>query len=403
MIGGPAPDAAEPRKRRTEPPRTIVITCPTFEPGFRASGPVRSVKQIIDAAPAGLELLLVTRDRDLGDRRSYPGLSGRWVPNGRAVVFYLDPKSPVHWYRLVRALRRRRIALLYVNSLWNAGLSLAPLLLAWSRLLPAGRVLIAPRGELSPGALGLKSFKKRAFLLLWSRMLGRLRPIWHASTALEAAEIRSISRFAVHQVLTSSDQPVLPDRVGDTAPRTRAGFVYIGRISPKKNIALIIRALALVQSATTLHVYGPVEDTDYWAECESLAARLPAHVQVRYEGELHPDEVVETFARYDAFVFPTRGENFGHVIAESLAAACPVICSTFTPWTDVLDAGGGAVVRDLSPSGLAAVLDRWAAMTPDEIVRGHEAAHSAYLDWQAHRDRTNILDLALNARHPGGG
>jgi glycosyltransferase involved in cell wall biosynthesis len=46
--------------------------------------------------------------------------------------------------------------------------------------------------------------------------------------------------------------------------------------------------------------------------------------------------VREVFSRYDAFVLPTLGENVGHVIAESLSASCPVICSDETPWTDLL-------------------------------------------------------------------
>lgn len=33
-------------------------------------------------------------------------------------------------------------------------------------------------------------------------------------------------------------------------------------------------------------------------------------------------EVVETFSQYDVFLFPTKGENYGHVIFEALAGGC---------------------------------------------------------------------------------
>lgn len=35
---------------------------------------------------------------------------------------------------------------------------------------------------------------------------------------------------------------------------------------------------------------------------------------------------------YDLFVFPTLGENFGHVVIESLSAGTPVFMSNTTPW-----------------------------------------------------------------------
>lgn len=35
------------------------------------------------------------------------------------------------------------------------------------------------------------------------------------------------------------------------------------------------------------------------------------------------------------FLFPTLGENYGHVIFEALAAGCPVIVSDQTPWQDL--------------------------------------------------------------------
>jgi glycosyltransferase involved in cell wall biosynthesis len=45
-----------------------------------------------------------------------------------------------------------------------------------------------------------------------------------------------------------------------------------------------------------------------------------------------PDDVPGTFAQYDLFAFPSRGENFGHVVLESLSVGTPVLVSDRTPW-----------------------------------------------------------------------
>ena len=62
---------------------------------------------------------------------------------------------------------------------------------------------------------------------------------------------------------------------------------------------------------------------------------------MEYKGSISHDEVHDTFKRYDAFLFPTLSENFGHVIAEALMVGCPVIISDQTPWTDVDNIEGG--------------------------------------------------------------
>ena len=107
------------------------------------------------------------------------------------------------------------------------------------------------------------------------------------------------------------------------------------------------------------------------------------------------NQVISTFGLYDAFVFPTLGENFGHVIAESLASSCPVICSDQTPWTPVLEAGGGQVVRDLTPAALGAVLARWATMSSTEIAVAGTPRRASFLEWFGQQNRSNVLDLVL--------
>jgi glycosyltransferase involved in cell wall biosynthesis len=358
---------------------------------------VRSVSQIVDSAPADLDLVLVTSDRDLGERKPYSGLSGRWVSRGSTPVFYLNTHSLVQWLRLIAKLRRGRITLMYVNSLWDPYFSLLPILLCALHILPVKDVLVAPRGELSAGALSLKARKKRWLLLLWRPLLNRLNPIWHASTELEAAEIGAFFQSGRAAVCISSDQTAAPVARADSTRAHKAPpkFVYIGRISRKKNLQAVIDALAVVPMRVSLDIYGPIEDSKYWTMCLQKIAALPSHIDVTYRGELIPSQVVPTFGMYDAFVFPTLGENFGHVIAESLSASCPVICSDQTPWNPVLEFGGGEVVSDPTPARLGAVLAKWAAMTSDEIAVSRDAARAAFLEWFERQNRDNVLDLVL--------
>jgi glycosyltransferase involved in cell wall biosynthesis len=375
----------------------VLVTCATFEPGFRGGGPVRSVAQIIDSAPPDLDILLVTRDRDLGSDEPYAGLSGHWIPRGNAKVFYLNTNSVFQWLCLIAELRRGRITLMYLNSLFQPQFSILPLILCVLRILPVNAVLLAPRGELSPGALSLKARKKRWFLRIWRPLLLHSNLTWHASSEMEADHIRAIVESAHITIAVSSDQSVPPISSTDL-PRAQylsPRFVYIGRISQKKNLRLAIAAFEWVTTPAAFDIYGPIEDKRYWESCKEGIAALPTHISVRYRGELTPDRVLPTFSLYDAFVFPTLGENFGHVIAESLASSCPVICSDQTPWTPVLEADGGRVLRDLTPEALGAVLAEFAAMSSTAIDDARSAALRAFREWSARQDRSNVLSLVL--------
>jgi glycosyltransferase involved in cell wall biosynthesis len=283
---------------------------------------------------------------------------------------------------------------LYVNSLWNPVFTIIPIVAARLGIIRARKVLIAPRGELTPGALSLKNKKKRLFLKWWGPFLKSMDVTWHASSDNEVSQIRAVVPWA--HVEVSRVQTSLPfEPLAATAANGGcARLVFIGRISPMKNLDLILSTLQNLSKPVELDIYGPLEDVDYWSKCRSFIRQVPSFVQVKYRGELAPSEVRRTFSDYDAFIFPTLGENFGHVIAESLSASCPVVCSDRTPWTSLLERGGGAIVRDLTAVGLGKALERIAAMSPSDRLQARQTAGMAYRSWRKGAVGPNILEQA---------
>lgn len=372
--------------------REMLVFIGHFSPGVKGGGPIRSLTHTLSTTPPDVHATVVTRDRDLGDDVPYPGLSGRWQRHGPHRVFYLDARRPGHWMILLRSLRPIRFELLYVNSLWSPLFSIVPVVASRLRLVRADRVLVAPRGELSPGALALKGRKKRWALRLWGPFLRATGVWWHTSSPQETRELRAALPWA--DVRAEGTQITARERALEP-PGPHSGplrLVFLSRISPKKNLAGLLEALGRVTTAVDLDVYGPVEDDQYWADCLSLIRRAPAHVRANYRGLLSHEQVAATFHEYDAFCFPTLGENFGHVIAESLAASCPVICSDRTPWSEVLRDGGGTVLSALSSDVIAAAVEDWARLDPQDRHRRRAAAGDAYNRWRAGLQVINVFD-----------
>ena len=119
----------------------------------------------------------------------------------------------------------------------------------------------------------------------------------------------------------------------------RRRMFFLSRIHPKKNVELLIRCWARLESKFpdwVLSVVGPDKDNEYADKMKNLACELGC-CRVRFEGELNGEAKYRFMAESDCEVLPTHSENFGMVVAESLACGTPVICSHGAPWKGLRD------------------------------------------------------------------
>ena len=316
-----------------------------YVPGFKGGGPVRSLSGMVERLADQFDIRVVTQDRDDGDHVPYPDVQpDRWTPVGAGQVLYL-PAVKGFWASLVRTLRNEPCDLLYVNSFFSFRFGIAPALLRRLGLSRRPPLLVAPRGQLAPGALGLKRGKKRAYLE-FAKSTGLYRgAVWHATSDEEVEEIRRWfgAQSSIH--LAGNLSPLVDSDLVRQKPKEsgRLRLAFLSRITRKKNLDLSVRLLEMLGGPVELDIYGPQEEPQYWREVEALVRELPSDVQVAYCGTVAPEHVCEVLGDYDAFLFPTLGENFGHVILEALLAGCPPVISDRTPWSAIAELGCGFV------------------------------------------------------------
>jgi glycosyltransferase involved in cell wall biosynthesis len=318
-------------------PRVLILT-DYYLPGYRGGGPIRTISHLVERLGHAVEFMIITGDRDLGDEGPYGGITtDTWVPVGAAQVLYASPP-----YRRLKPLRRLVAStahdVLFLSGLFSRT-SIRLLVLRRARLLPRRPTIIAARGELSPGALRLKSVRK--YLFLFTAKLFRLFDgvIWHASSDLERDEILRGLKTRRACVLVAMDlhsgaTPSAPARWRAKAPGS-ARIVFVSRVVRKKNLDFAISILKTISGSVEFDIYGPIEDGGYWIQCQAAMATMPPNVRATYCGEVKPSAVIELFSRYDLFLFPTLSENFGYVILEALVAGCPIVLSDATPWRDL--------------------------------------------------------------------
>jgi glycosyltransferase involved in cell wall biosynthesis len=123
--------------------------------------------------------------------------------------------------------------------------------------------------------------------------------------------------------------------------------------------------VAALKGKVSLSIVGPIESEAYWDYCRSLIAGLPPAVTVSHLGELPHQEIAGVFSKHDLFLFPTRGENYGHVILEAMTGGCPVVLSDQTPWRNLTQAGVGWDLPLNDPQAFQAALQQCMDMEPE--------------------------------------
>lgn len=348
-----------------KPQYDVLVVMDHYLPGRLAGGPVTTVLNMIHRLPS-LRFLVVTQNHDL-DGTPYAGFPlGLPIPGEGGDVVYLSREEfqPATFRALMSEFQ---IPTLYLNSFFSAA-TVRTLISHRIRAFP-GRVVLAPRGEFSPGALTLKRRKKKMYLQAFQALgLGR-HVTFQASSGMEARELTAV--LGPLDVKVAADVPAVVPRESEEGdpcqlPAGPPGLVFISRIVRKKNLKYALDRVLDLEDAASFDVYGPLEDALYWQECQEVIHRRGGQGAIRYCGTLDHAQVAATFRKYDAFVFPTLGENYGHVIYEALAAGCTVITSDQTPWQDLEREGVGFVAALDQPQDFTRALAQVLARTEAE-------------------------------------
>jgi glycosyltransferase involved in cell wall biosynthesis len=367
----------------------VLTTVPYYLPGFKGGGKLVTLRNLVAALSGQFEFKVLTGDRDLGDAHSYPGIApNQWTAGGDCEICYAG-SLPASLQSIHRQLRRTDYDILHLNTIFSRRFGIVPLLLRRFGLIARTPTIIAPRGELAPSALAIKSGRKMSFLAAARRLRLFDGVIWHASGPEEA---RDISRIFSAGVPTMIAPDVLNPEFGSwpsSRYRKRAGqldMVFLSRIAPIKNLHLAIEALRGIAGEITLRIAGPIDDARYWTRCLKLIATLGPNIQIDYLGPIATSEVGNFFGRHGLCLLPSANESFGFVILEALLVGCPVLISDQTRWRDLPRKGIGWDVPLSRPDLMRSALEHCVAMDADSHRTMSMRAREFALDYIARDD-----------------
>jgi glycosyltransferase involved in cell wall biosynthesis len=284
------------------------------------SQPIRVTHVALQLATGGMEKLLVEFARHADSRRFQLrfivlGARGPVAPEIEACgweVCAMDAPpglQPSLVWRLAQRLRQGRSDIVHTHNT-------RPLLYAGPAARLAGAVAVVhTRHGQRHGA----TRRQNALFRLAGRCADRVVCVSENSANLSAAEgIRSQSLRTIHNGIDVS-------RFSYTGPRPHGPAVLVGRLTPEKDVATLLRAVAEIKHARPsfrLQIAGTGPQSD---DLKSLARGLSLENHVEFLGEVQ--DVPALLARASLFVLSSLTEGIALTILEAMARGLPVVAT----------------------------------------------------------------------------
>ncbi len=353
----------------------ILLFTDWYYPGYKAGGPIQSCVNLVRAMASEYRFYVITSDRDLDSETAYDQVPLNQWTNGifGEQVFYASPGF-INRKWLKQLFEQYPGSRIYLNSMFSLPFTLLPVWVA--ARFRSSRIILAPRGMLHPGALGLKSGKKKIFLRIFRWLGWHKRICFQATTEEEAGYIKQ--HFPGAAIRMVGNIPAFREQKPPTLKKApgELKLLFLGRLHPTKNLDYVLDLLRRNwQGQIELKLIGEPGPATYVEKCRTLMKELPPNVQVREYGSLPQQESFEKILEAHALILPSRGENFGHAIFEALISGKPVLISDRTPWRELeAQEAGWDFPLDL-PEQFASAIGRLLEMDQETYDQWSEGAY----------------------------
>jgi alpha-1,3-rhamnosyl/mannosyltransferase len=213
----------------------------------------------------------------------------------------------------------------------------------------------------------------------------------------EICDYMNLRQGKVSVVPLAAD-PVFKKQSPDEVIRNLAGlnlpekyFLFVGSLEPRKNLELIIRAMASQKNPIPLVLAG----WDGWGDKSWLKEALPQELKEKIilPGYVDDKTLACLYTGAVGFIYPSLYEGFGLPVLEAMACGCPVICSNAASLPEV--AGDAALYIDPSdPDALQLAMDQIIS-NPDlrQDLRERGLVQASRFSWK------NTAEITLRVFH----
>ena len=310
----------------------ILFITPHFKPAINGGGGQVSIENLVEALKNNNNISVLSYNHDFNSKIK---LNNTYFINTSFIKRYFF--SIKNLILIIRDLNKTKFDFIYFNSFFSP----ICIFFQFYFYLKKTTKILSTKGEFFDGALNEKKIKKKIWIYIYNMLF--TPKLIHITSLHEKISIKKYFPFS--KIKLARD---IPNSVPDLSYNDNLNFskklkiIFLSRINPNKNLTFIPEILKHTKCNIEIDIYGNIGDSDYYLEALNKFEDLPNNIIWNFKGPVDFNESKKIFYKYDLFMFPTLGENFGYVIYESLSCGCPVLMSKdTTPWNDLENFGVG--------------------------------------------------------------
>jgi len=359
-------------------------------------GPAKVVREMCrELAARGHTVDLYTTNASFGTHLDVP--LGQPVARDGYHVFYYPcprPRNPHFSPALLRAVYEACVGydVAHVHGVFNVP-STGAMLALRKRRVP---YVVRPAGLLDSFGLSRRRLAKRLYMRAVEKGNLEAAAYVQASTEHERDNIEELRLNA--RVVVVPQGVAVEDRPRAGSPLDRPYLLFLGRLSAKKGLPLLVHSFTQIAGRVPdliLAIVGPDEGEE-GNRIRMIVNSLGLADRVCFPGMARGVDKASWFAHAEAFVLPSKDENFGVAVIEAAGYQTPVIVSEHVGLAPaVANTGAGAVVS-LDEAELADAMLR--VLTAGRPAYGHACLELAKkFSWTNTTEQLESLYIAMDA------
>jgi glycosyltransferase involved in cell wall biosynthesis len=358
----------------------------SYLPAIRYGGTIVSVHGLCRAlADRGHDVHVYTTSVN-GDANSPVPHEVAVDMDGVKVWYFSSPRfRRLYWAPSMKRQLRRHVS--DFDVLHTHAIYLWPLWTAARTARDAGvPYVVSPRGMLERALIEEKSAVLKAALigLIERRTLEGASAI-HVTSARELQETSAFGFrlppiYEIPNGVSLDSELRRPSAAIATLAARQPFVLFLGRISWKKGLDRLLRAFALVDHARL--VIAGNDEEQLQPSLETLARQLGVGDRVIFTGGVGNADKAALLRTAQCLVLPSYSENFGNVVVEAMAEACPVIVTPEVGLAPVVQSSGAGIVVNGNIEDLSAAISRVIVDPQCRVVMGQRGkAAAAGFSW----------------------
>jgi glycosyltransferase involved in cell wall biosynthesis len=205
------------------------------------------------------------------------------------------------------------------------------------------KVIVSPIGYLEKWSMQQSRIKKKIALFLYQKKNLEKVDCIHVTSISELHSLKDLNLKNPNTINLEHGKISIIAKNLKFKKKSVKTALFFSRIHKKKGLIELVEAWSIVRPKNwKLKIVGPVTDLEYKKKILRTIVNYNLQNDVIVEVPVYnEEEKINILQSSDLMILPSKNENFGFSICESLFVGLPVLCSNQTPWLELNELNAG--------------------------------------------------------------